>query len=92
MSGMAGCTDFSYTKDSLLKIDFRWIVVTKICAAQKVMIIDSQMPIMFCWVRFYLGARAVLALLIHSAFCILGRGCLVLAQIMQTGPAGQQQA
>ncbi|MBD5168517.1 MAG: hypothetical protein HDT20_00055 [Oscillibacter sp.] len=55
-----------------------------------VMIIISQMPIMACWVIWYPGVR-VLALLIHSAFCILGIGCLVLAQVTQTDPASQQQ-
>ena len=55
------------------------------------MIIASQAPIMFCWVIWYPGVR-VLALLIHSAFCFLGIGCLVLAQITQTSPASQQQA
>ena len=44
-----------------------------------VLIIVSQIPIMACWVYWYLGIRATLALLAHSAFCIIGIAYLVLA-------------
>ena len=55
-----------------------------------VMIILSQFPIMACWVVFFPLERALIALFIHSVFCLTGIGCLILERIPKVNPMTQQ--